>query len=210
MTIYQRAKWISSSKARPCPVCSRNINDKCRWNDTTIACYQGDRFAPPPGLVIGDVLNIEGRRWAVTSLSGGFSGAALIFRIHIDRHDFTPAQKKQRACRQAKLVPTLHCLLEECRQAFQLCLGMPELEFLTADEIQDELDHARATFNNLKCLRAEIVNARRAAPELKKFAKTLDIWLKLTGYQLRDVETFRRVHLGIPSPAQIASLRGAR
>lgn len=205
-----RAPWKSSKRSAPCPICGRDIDNKCRWSEGIIACHQGDRFGPPSGLRLGDVLEIQGRRWAVCSLSGGFAKAAVIFRPHTDRREFTPRQRRQRMREQAVLEPVLLRLFDRCREQFQTCLGMPELVFLKADEILAELDHARATFRNLTALRQEMVKARRESPGLARYVKALDRWLKLTRYQLRDVEVFMRIHLGTPTSEQIVSLEIAQ
>jgi hypothetical protein len=204
------SRWYSSSRRHPCPLCGRNTDDKCRWNDNVILCHQGDRFGPPSGLKLGDVLSIEGRRWAVCSFSGGFSGAAMVLRPHVDRLGYTPAQRQRRAREQAVLRPVLYRLFAQCREQAQACLDMPELEFSTAKEIQAELDHAKGTFNNLVALRIQFQKARREAPELSRYVATVDQWLRQVGYQLKDVESFTRVHLGTPRAEQIASLSRAR
>lgn len=204
------SRWHSSGRHHPCPICQRAIDDKCRWNDSAICCHIGDRFAPPAGLQLGDVLTIEGRRWAVCSLSGGFSGAAMVLRPHVDRLDFTPAQRQRRAREQAVLVPELHRLFGECRLQVQACLAMPELEFCTADQIAAELEHAHGTLKNLTALRTALMTARRESPKLARCVGPVDHWLRLVGHQLRDVERFSRVLLGTPSAEQIASLSRAR
>lgn len=203
-------RWQSSSRANPCPVCGRNTDDKCRWNENVILCHQGDRFAPPAGLKLGDVLDIESQRWAVCSFNGGFAGAAVIFRPHVDRLSFTPAQRQRRAREQAALLPVLQHLFAECRQQVQACLAMPELVTLNAAEMQAELDHSKATVRNLTTLRSELVMARRVTPEFARYVVAVDCWLKLTTYQLRDVEGFMRVQLGIPTAEEAAALWGPR
>jgi hypothetical protein len=204
------SRWHSSSRRHPCPLCDRSTDNKCRWNDSAILCHQGDRYSPPAALQLGDVLTIEGRRWAVCSFSGGFSGLALVLRPHVDRLDFTPAQRHRRAREKAVLVPELHRLFGECRRQVQVCLAMPELAFCTADQILAEEAHAQGTIKNLTALRTALMSARRESPELACYVGPVDHWLRLVTYQLRDVERFSRVLLGTPSAEQIASLSEAR
>lgn len=202
-------RWQSSSRREPCPICSRDTDDKCRWQQDLIACHQGDTFSPPAGLRIGDVITVQGSPWAVVKVDAGFSGQAVLFRPHINRQWFTPAQQRTEQKVQAALLPTLQELFARCRECVQLCLAMPALEWCTVPQLQAELAHARATVANLTALRRPLVKARREAPEVGCFVKAIDHWLRLVGHQLRDVERFLRVHLGTPTAEQIAAVEAA-
>jgi hypothetical protein len=201
-----RRRWKASGRNAPCPICGRNTDDKCRWHDDLIACHQGDTFSPPAGLSKGSVLNVQGSPWAVVNLQGGFSGCAVVFKPHVDRHWFTPAARKTEARVQAVLLPTLQQLFARCRQYVQACLAMPPLEGCTLQQLQAELAHAEVTVLNLTALRGPLVRARRQAPEMNRFVRAVDHWLRLVTYQLRDLERFMRVQLGVPTAAQVAAL----
>lgn len=71
-----------SSRRNPCPVCGRNIDDKCRWSNTRIYCYAGDSFSPPSFLRIGDKIKIAGEQWRLFSLSSGFSQNSYAFALY--------------------------------------------------------------------------------------------------------------------------------
>jgi len=202
-------RWQSSGRRQPCPICSRNTDDKCRWRDDLISCHQGDTFSPPAGLRVGDTVTVQGTRWAVVKLDAGFSGQAVMFRPHVDRHSFTPAERRKEQRVQAALVPTLQALFNFCRELVQLCLSMPVLERCTLAELQAELAHAKSTQANLTALRRPLIQARRETPEIGRLVKALDHWLRLVSYQLRDVERFMAVHLGTPTAQQIAALEAA-
>jgi hypothetical protein len=67
-----------SSRKDPCPVCGRDRDDKCRWNDNFIFCYRGDKFSPPD-LRVGQVLEVAGwPRLAVVAVQGGFAGGSVV------------------------------------------------------------------------------------------------------------------------------------
>lgn len=192
-------RWQSSGRRQACPICSRNTDDKCRWRDELIACHAGDRFGPPAGLRLGDVLNVQGAPWAVVGLNGGFSGQAVLFRPHVDRHSFSPQQQRREARVQAALVPTLEALFAWCRRCVQLCLAMPPLEGCTLKQIQAEISHARSTLENLVDLRGPLVRARREAPGLSRFVGAVDHWIRLITHQAQDLERFLRCELGTPA-----------
>lgn len=81
-----RAKWTGSSRRHPCPICGRNTDGKCRRSDDLLSCYWGERFAPPAGLHLGEVLRVDAGDWAVVDLAGGFSGNSLILAPHQPRN----------------------------------------------------------------------------------------------------------------------------
>lgn len=197
-------RWASSGRRKPCPVCGRDTDDKCRWNDSTINCHQGDSFAPPV-LRIGEVLQIEGQPWAVVNLSGGFSGLATVFKPHLPREAWK--QNRQRPIRRkVDLKPQAMELFATARRDTQLCYGMPELQRLTLVELEKELAHAKRTASNLKAVRPPLLKARREAPEMGRFLNAVSLWQKQVGYQLQDIERFFRLELGTPTTAQIQAL----
>lgn len=70
-----------SSKNNPCPVCGRNTDDKCRWSDEFILCYDGDSFAPPAHLSVGDKIKIKSETYALCSVLSGFAGSSHCFAL---------------------------------------------------------------------------------------------------------------------------------
>jgi hypothetical protein len=76
-----------SSRREPCPVCSRNKDDKCRWNDEMIFCYDGTSFAPPQHLKIGDKVKVGSNVYALFSHQCGFANNSFGFAL-IDDFDY--------------------------------------------------------------------------------------------------------------------------
>jgi len=70
-----------SSRNAPCPICNRNTDDKCRWNDEFILCYDGDSFAPPQHLRIGDKIKVNTETFALCSTLSGFAGSSHCFAL---------------------------------------------------------------------------------------------------------------------------------
>lgn len=207
MVASQSTRWISSSKARPCPVCGRGSDDKCRRSDDLLSCYWGERFAPPAGLKLGQVLDIEGRRWAVVNLSGGFAGNSVILRPHVDRQAFKPAERQQRQREAAVMAPALREVFGKVRAYVHASLAVLELEQATAAEIRRDQQLLAATRRHLQELRAPLVLARREDPSLARMVAAVDHWLRLVSFQAADLEAFNRRMLGTPSPDAIAALR---
>lgn len=207
MTASTSQRWHSSSKRNPCPVCGRDSDDKCRRSNEMLSCYWGERFAPPAGLKLGQVLDIEGRRWAVVNLSGGFAGNSLILRPHVDRHDFKPAQRQQRQREAAVLAPALREVFGKVRAYVHASLAVLELEQATADELCRAQQLLAATRRHLQELRAPLVLARREDPSLARMVSAVDHWLRLVSFQAADLEAFNCLMLGTPSPDAIAALR---
>jgi hypothetical protein len=207
MTATTSQRWHSSSKRSPCPVCGRNSDDKCRRSDELLSCYWGEQFAPPAGLKLGQVLDIEGRRWAVVNLSGGFAGNSLILRPHVDRHDFKPAQRQQRQREAAVLAPALREVFAKVRRYVHASLAVPELQHATGEELCRDQQLLATTRRHLQELRVPLVLARREDPSLARMVSAVDHWLRLVSYQAADLEEFNRWMLGTPSPDAIATLR---
>lgn len=116
-----------SSRRKPCPICGRNIDDKCRWNDEMIFCYNGDSFSPPHYLKIGDRIKVGGGDYALFSQVCGFAGNSYGFALvddfnyrflhHEDKKTFR--RKSVQITRivikkQNKLYDLLHALRDEC------------------------------------------------------------------------------------------------
>jgi hypothetical protein len=207
MTATTSRRWHSSSKRSPCAVCGRDSDDKCRRSDELLSCYWGERFAPPAGLKLGQVLDIEGRRWAVVNLTGGFAGNSLILRPHVDRHDFKPAQRLQRQREAAVLAPALREVFGKVRHYVHASLAVPELQHATAEELCRNQQLLDTTRRHLRELRVPLVLARREDPSLARMVSAVDHWLRLVSFQAADLEVFNRLMLGTPSPDAIAALR---
>lgn len=93
-----------SSNRNPCPCCGRTKTSHCAWTingseDDTILCHLGERWGPPAGLAIGDVIDINGREWALTATDKGFANRSHVFRPH--KNNVYTGVKLSRFIRQA-------------------------------------------------------------------------------------------------------------
>ncbi len=199
-------RWSYSSRRYPCSACGRYTDGKCRRQADLISCYWGNRFHPPAGLKLGQVLNLEGRRWAVVYLSGGYAGNSLILIPHVDRQSFRPAQRQQRQREVAVLAPVLRELFDKVRTYVHAALAVLELEHATAEQYRRDQQLLAATRRHLKELLEPLVLARREDPSLGRLVAAVEHWLRLINYQAADFESFNRWWLGTPSPEAIATL----
>lgn len=202
-----RQRWISSSRRTPCPLCGRDCDDKCRRNDSLISCYWGERFSPPAGLRVGEVVTIEGGRWAVLSLAGGFAGNSAILRPHVDRLDFKPAARRRQKREAAAMAPALRDLFGKARRFVHACLAISELEHATASELRRDQELVNTTIAVLQEMREPLVLARREDPAMGPLVAAVDHWLRLLSYQADDLANFSRWALGVPSAHAVAALR---
>jgi hypothetical protein len=201
-----RQRWTSSSRRHPCPVCRRDVDDKCRRQPDLLSCYWGDRFHPPAGLKLGQVLDLEGRRWAVVNLSGGAMGNSLILRPHVDRLDFRPAQRQQRRREVAVLAPALREVFARVRAYVHAALALLEPQQATAEDVRRGRELLAATCRHLQDLREPLAEARRDDPSLGRLVAAVDHWQRLVAYQAAELESFQRWALGTPSPEAVAAL----
>jgi hypothetical protein len=85
-----------SSRQTPCPICNRNKDDKCRWGDEMIFCYDGTSFAPPQHLRVGDRVKIGSQTYALFSHQCGFANNSYGFALVDDfNYRFLPYEDKR-------------------------------------------------------------------------------------------------------------------
>ena len=207
MASSPRARWSCSGKGKPCALCQRDIDGKCRRSDELLSCYWGQRFHPPADLKLGQILEIEGRRWAVVNLSGGFAGNSAILKPHVDRLDFKPNQLRQRQQQSAVLAPALRDLFGRVRAYVHASLAVRELEHGTAEEIRRDQQVVSDTLRHLRELREPLVLARRDDPSFSRLVAAVEHWERLVAYQAADLEVFNRCMLGTPSAEDLAALQ---
>ncbi len=198
----------ASGRLSPCPVCGRNVDDKCRFSSELILCYQGERFHPPSDVRIGDVLWVEGRRWYLAATEAGYANASHCYGLH---RELTPASQAQRERHQrvagiaAELIPARFL---EVRRRVHAVAGTLNFELSTLEEILRDQALARATAESIADLRLAIEQHRRRVQELNKFRVPLALWHKAVSFQLADIGNFLKHQLGTPLPSEIDHLEG--
>ena len=173
-----------SSKNSPCPICFRDADDKCRFGDDIILCYNGDSFHPPANLTVGDRLKIAGHVWKLLRMDAGFAANSFLFRRSDDESTLTPLQRR-RLRREQKSI--------EWRKEFKRIRDLVYCSFSTPrfDLIDDAdvLEYKQVTDLALekteKLLSLLSINRRRT--HLKRYTiVALGYWRKMLVYQQRD------------------------
>jgi hypothetical protein len=184
-----------SGPRNPCPCCGRTKTSHCAWvlngsDEDLILCHEGERWGPPPGLSIGDTIEINHRSFALTAVRGGFAGSAHAFRPH------KPKEKH------------LHQLPRQIRKANEAVLDLAPLNAVSLEDQFDSLHRdIKVAFspskgqdiycllNDLECLRFRAVNllprlkrAQRSDPTLCPLVEELSCLLSQVQAEVKHLQ----------------------
>jgi len=189
-----------SSRRTPCPVCGRDSDGDCRWNEEVIFCHRGSSFGPPESLKVGDVINSEGRPWALVRIGSGFDGAAYQFRPHRDHAGRRPQDSGEVPHRKPK--PLNRGLADETLEAIKAALEVPEFILSTPSELRQSfalIEHSRVMtqrlLQHLKRIRRDEADKTRRA-RLQQQIEAVENAAKQVDHQCRDAKHFCRHYLG--------------
>lgn len=174
-----------SSRRNPCPVCGRNADGDCRFSEDLILCHQGTRFGPPQHLRPGDVIDVNGSRWALIRTDAGFDGAAHEFRpdrATREKGSFRGRRKQQRQARR---------LLHEVLRDIDAALSVPEFMQSPPDELRESFRLIEVAAVKAEAL-LPAVRGRLQPPQISLLAEAI----KELTYQRRDADHFRHHYLG--------------
>ena len=175
-----------SSRRNPCPVCGRNADGDCRFSKDLTLCHQGTRFGPPQHLRPGDVINVNGVRWALIRSNAGFDGAAHEFRP--DRGDLRPkmpCRQRRKQHRQASR------LLHEVMHDIDAALAVRDFMHSTPDELRASFDLINGATSKAEAL----LSAIHGHTNHEQFL-LLEEAMRLLSYQRHDADHFRHHYLG--------------
>ena len=177
----------SSSKATPCPVCSRTHSDACRWTDEAILCNPGDRCHPPEALQLGDLVDVDGAPWALVSFSGGYSGSAWVFRPH------RPASGPHKALQRIPDPRAMRHVLPRAEAFCRTCcraVSLPCFEASTLEELRAARQIVAAAQAEGEALLATIDAVLAEVPRARVLRPGVHAALKHLAYQAADLELF--------------------
>ena len=179
-----------SSRRTPCPSCGRTRDGDCRWNAGAIWCHQGSHNGPDPELRVGDVIDIDGKPWALLSRDAGFAGSAALFRPHRERSDSPRRHIPQRqivASHLSELESLQHALDRFEANACQV-LTLPPLEEVLDCVIKDAQQLAQMTVKDAERLIDRVTKAKRLDNTLEPVLQLLkDLKFDLT-YQSQHID----------------------
>ncbi len=128
-----------SSRNTPCPICHRNTDDKCRWNDEFILCYDGDSFAPPQHLRVGDKIKVNAETFALCSTLSGFAGSSHCFAL-VDDFNYRFLKYEDKRAYRAQCVRIMKEFLQR-KKSIDLSIKFIELnDNLQAYRVDELLD----------------------------------------------------------------------
>ena len=189
-----------SSRKDPCPICGRNVDDKCRWNDFNIFCYYGESFHPPSSLRLGDSVQAFGRRWKLVKLNGGFSGGSYIFATATDDEPVRRQTKEEREQYRKRIDLTNHKskkMFSQLRQKVHQCYALRDFYSLNLDQTQSAGSLLRTTVDDCDAALKFVSRNRRLIPDFKRLTAAYLIWQKRIRYQKKDFDFFAKDCLGI-------------
>ena len=183
----------ASSRAQPCPVCSRDRDDKCRWDENRLFCFVGETFAPPANLEPGEVITGgDGIHWAFVRHGAGFANASALFVPHVDRPlpSQDPAERLLQAQRNAAMRTGLRMDLALLPGRVEAALGAPDYELLPLAEIRHWTELISRTHTWVGKVRKRTMELRHLAPELAVVLPELADHILQLAYQEEDFQSF--------------------
>lgn len=189
-----------SSRKEPCPICSRDKDDKCRWNDFNIFCYYGNSFHPPSTLRLGDRIDAFGKSWKLVKLNGGFSGGSYIFAVANSDEPIRRQTKQEREQYRKQIDFVSHKskkLLSDLRKKVQQCYALKDFFTMTPDEIRKANAILQLTVDDCDAALKFILRNRRMISNSQKLRATYLIWQRTMRYQKKSLDLFIAENLGI-------------
>ena len=189
-----------SSRKDPCPICNRDKDDKCRWNDFNIFCYYGNSFHPPSSLRIGDRIDVFGKSWKLVKLNGGFSGGSYIFAVANENETFRRQTREEREQYRKQIDFVAHKskkLLSDLRAKVHQCLALKDFQTMNLDEIRKANLLLQLTVDDCDAALKFVLRNQRMIANSQKLRRAYLIWQKSMRYQKKSLDLFVAENLGI-------------
>ncbi len=180
-----------SSRGNPCPICFRDKDDKCRWNDHAILCFFGSSFHPPEHLHRGDTIIVGEEKWRLSRLDAGFAGNSYLFVRSNELHLLSPLQRQRKIKESTKQIIDIKSEFASIRKLVYISISTPSFESLTYDEFVKYKRTTHEAINKCEHL-ISVISINRNRIVLKKFTViALQYWRKRLIYQLKDFLLFQ-------------------
>ena len=187
-----------SRRGDPCPVCSRDKDNDCRWTNDSIFCHLGSSHRPPTHLKLGDTLVLKGNKWALVSLSAGYDKSAYLFRPH---REIVPTSKNREDLERQEfdLSVRIGCCefyAKEFLELAQKALDVLEFESAPPDELKNSFQFIYSAESKGLQLIKELQQLAPREERLKKYLPIVKDLNKQLLYQRKDADQFRKNYLG--------------
>lgn len=191
----------NSSRNTPCPICHRNTDDKCRWNDEFILCYDGDSFAPPQHLRIGDKIKVNAETFALCSTLSGFAGSSHCFAL-VDDFSYRFLKYEDKRTYRIQCVRTMKEFLQR-KKSIDLSVKFIELndnlQTFRIDELADcKLIAEKCKLQAESLLNYASMNKRYITNYLSRVNAIFDAQ-RIAENMTQEIEYFEREYLGARS-----------
>lgn len=190
-----------SSRRDSCPICSRNKDDKCRWNDEMIFCYDGNSFAPPQYLKLGDKVKVGLDSYALFSQACGFANNSYGFAL-VDDFDYRFLRYEDKRAFRRKCVSITRTFIKK-RDALNALLRALRDECVFHEMRIDEFyANKRCTEKAISLLASlyeyMIANKRYVVDYLAQ-VKEVTCSTERTERSLREIKRFENLHFDSPT-----------
>lgn len=188
-----------SGKNNPCPICGRDKDDKCRWDDEIILCYCGDDFAPPPMFRVGQIVKAFGLNWALVNKAAGFASASYCFIRNKPLQNvslFSEREKEVFVKKKIACSTGLDLAFRDLRKIYHFSLSARCLECMTLQELKSYKVASMKVSARARALRRFIAKNRTSLGKRAREVIALRIWEKQAMYDLKEFERFERYYLG--------------
>lgn len=188
-----------SSRHNPCPVCGRDSDDKCRWNDSSILCYCGDSFRPRESLSLGDIIHLSDQPWKLISYYSGFAKASYLFIKINEFYDLSPLERRKKKVQIREKSKEINVEYKEkfarVRNLLHRSLAIPDLEYLNLREITEGRNLTELALVECSKLLSMLVENKAFVAAKKNHVFVLRNWQKTLKYQLASIELFENLYL---------------
>jgi hypothetical protein len=190
-----------SSRRDSCPICGRNKDDKCRWNEEMIFCYDGTSFAPPQYLKLGDKVKVGLDNYALFSQACGFANNSYGFAL-VDDFDYRFLRYEDKRAFRRKCVSITRAFIKK-RDALNALLRALRDECVFHEMRIDEFyANKRCTEKAISLLASlyeyMIANKRYVVDYLAQ-VKEVTCSTERTERSLREIKRFENLHFDSPT-----------
>jgi hypothetical protein len=185
-----------SSRRESCPICSRNTDDKCRWNDEMIFCYDGTSFAPPQYLRLGDKVKVGLDSYALFSQACGFANNSYGFAL-VDDFDYRFLRYEDKRAFRKKCVSITRTFIKKRDSVFALVNALRDECVFHEMRLDEFYTNKRCTKKAISLLAAlsefAAANKRYVVDYLAQVKETTEHAERLQA-MLDSIYNFERLH----------------
>ena len=188
-----------SSKRNPCPVCGRNKDSDCRWNDEVMFCHCGSSFAPPQHLKVGETLIVNGMEWALVKTDAGHSGRAFVFKPHRQLEktfNYSPQEYKDQKNKKDELFRIAIQAFDVFLKVSRAGLDAGNFQECTLEELRKAKKLIERAVAEGKELKQIMIQMQRNDKRFTDYLELIDERNKEINYLKKNADSFCWEHLG--------------